>query len=190
MNRRTLILLSVTATLVFSSAASPAATQVPLTIRESADFDRADEPVTFGVPFPENTLTLDMPVVVTANGTAVPTQTTPLATWTKLGTYVRWLLIDCQVDAATASGTQYALRFGDDAPSAPDKSDLRMQRTGARVTIVNQLVEAASNANVLFEAERVAQHAHVLVAARHGVLWGGGGSARPPARVDGWRRSR
>jgi len=92
---------------------------VPIHVDVPEGIGRGCWPVTFGVPFPKGSLRSETAVHVTANGKPVPTQTTPLATWTKRGRHVRWLLLDFQVDAARAAQTTYCLVRGASAPPDP-----------------------------------------------------------------------
>ncbi|MDP6504336.1 MAG: hypothetical protein QF886_12010, partial [Planctomycetota bacterium] len=85
--------------------------------------------VTFGVPFPKETLSKGAPISVTANGNTIPAQFTPLATWAKGSDDIRWLLVDFQVDAETARETEYLLVFGEDAPT-PSSTRLIRKRKG------------------------------------------------------------
>jgi len=114
-------------------AATPA--EVPLRIDVPEGLQVGLWPVTFGVPFPKGALKPGAPVAVTANGKPVPTQTVPLATWDREGKSIRWLLVDFQVDAAAAKGTDYRLHFGAAAPVPAAAKPLRVERDGHHLVV-------------------------------------------------------
>ncbi|MDA1138440.1 MAG: hypothetical protein O3B01_07635 [Planctomycetota bacterium] len=109
--------------------------QVPVIVDVPGSIQRGKWPVTFGVPFPKQTLRKGMTVAVTADGIAIPAQSKPLATWTKENDDIRWLLVDFQVDAATARQTEYRLVFGEDALQATASPKLISKRNGDRLEI-------------------------------------------------------
>lgn len=87
--------------------------RVPLTVEEAGGVDRTAWPVTQGVPFAEG----DFPVgtaaqVVLEDGTAIPTQTFCLTTWSKKRKFVKWLLVDFQIDLRANQTRQVYLEYG------------------------------------------------------------------------------
>jgi hypothetical protein len=56
-------------------------------------------PITFGIPFADGALRVGAAVrLVDGNGSPMPAQTQCLATWHRDLEYVKWLLVDAQVD--------------------------------------------------------------------------------------------
>jgi len=102
------------------------AKRIKLNIDESccaADMSAA-LPITQGVPFADGELTRGAPVrVVDDEGRPVPTQSTCLATWHSDLQYVKWLLVDFQVDARLREAGNVFLEYGDgvtpELPSRP-----------------------------------------------------------------------
>lgn len=80
-------------------------------------------PVTQGIPFADGALERGTPVrVVDERGRALPTQTMCLAAWDKDLTYVRWLLVDFQVDLDPGQERELFLEYGEGArPPEPDQ---------------------------------------------------------------------
>ena len=64
------------------------------------NLDYMSYPVIFGIPFSDGILANETPVrLVDRSGRALPTQIQPLAFWNKDLKFVKWLLVDIQVDA-------------------------------------------------------------------------------------------
>ena len=116
------LLLSVSATALAESLSVPIHVDVPTGIRHGM------WPVTFGVPFPKGAVPVGAGLRMMANDGPVPTQTTPLATWTERGAHVRWLLVDFQVDAAREAQTKYCLVRGVSLDPWPRLSVRRYER--------------------------------------------------------------
>jgi len=77
------------------------------------------EPLTFGVPFADNTFPRGTPLrAVTADGRSLPIQTACTTTWDKDLRHVKWLLVDLQADPA-ADGETVWLEMAERS----DKSD-------------------------------------------------------------------
>ena len=69
-------------------------------------------PVTFGVPFSDDTLERGQAVRLSdAAGRLLPVQTQCLATWNPDGRYVKWLLVDSQVDATGGTAPELFLGY-------------------------------------------------------------------------------
>ena len=119
----------------FMLATTAFAAQVTIKVDIPETIKGGKWPVTFGVPFPKDTLKKGMTVAVTANGKTMPTQFTPLATWSKGGDDIRWLLVDFQVDAATARQTEYRLVFGEESVPAVASPKPIKKRNGDRLEI-------------------------------------------------------
>jgi len=76
--------------------------------------------VTQGVSFADGELERDWPVrVVTENGDPIPTQSRCLATWNRDMRFVKWLLVDFQVDLESEEERSLFLEYGPDA-AAPE----------------------------------------------------------------------
>ena len=90
---------------------------MPKRVKLNVDAPGADGsvalPITQGVPFPDGELERGAPVrVVDADGRALPTQYACLATWHSDLKYVKWLLIDFQVDARAHDAQPLFLEYG------------------------------------------------------------------------------
>jgi len=105
---------------------------IPLKVDVPESITQGSWPVTFGVPMPRGRMKADMRAIVYRDNAPLPTQTTPLATWTPDGGDVRWLLVDCQVDAQQ-SDTAYELRVFSEQPAPETK--LRYSRDERELTI-------------------------------------------------------
>jgi|GEM_PF-2693749 len=110
---------------------------IPLNIDVPEEIASGSWQVTFGVPFPKNALSTGRSLVVTVDGKPVPTQTTPLATWSKRGRFVRWLLVDYQIDASRPDAV-YRLRsrvsdLNKTGLAVQDSKDQLIIRTGTAV---------------------------------------------------------
>ena len=128
-----LTLLCVTAVPALASRAVPAVRRVPLNVTEEGGVDRVAWPVTQGVPFAEG----DFPAgasarVVLEDGRAVPTQTLALAMWTPRKKFVKWLLIDFQIDLRASQTRRLFLECGPGLePEKPERAvEIRKLRDG------------------------------------------------------------
>ena len=64
------------------------------------NLDYVSYPITFGVPFADGVLENGTPVrIIDGSGKALPIQTQPLTLWNKDLKFVKWLLVDTQIDA-------------------------------------------------------------------------------------------
>ena len=63
------------------------------------NLDYMSYPVTFGVPFADGVLENGIPVrIIDRSGKSLPMQTQSLAFWSKDLKFVKWLLVDTQID--------------------------------------------------------------------------------------------
>jgi len=90
---------------------------MPERIRLNVDAPGADGsaplPITQGIPFPDGELERGAPVrVINRDGRPLPTQYACLATWNSDLKYVKWLLIDFQVDANSRDPQDLFLEYG------------------------------------------------------------------------------
>lgn len=93
------------------------------------------QPVTFGVPFPADTLRKsDNLRIVDAGGNEQPGQFEITATWTADGSFVRWLLIDTMASVQAGVAQPLWLEFGPDVP-APTMPAMTVRRTSDAVEI-------------------------------------------------------
>lgn len=98
-------------------------------------------PVTQGLPFAEGELAVGAPVcVLDASGRPVPTQSHVQATWTREKKWVKWLLIDFQVEAVPGEKPVYQLVYGGDVPSPEADAPVVVSDDGERVVLENGLV--------------------------------------------------
>ena len=80
------------------------------------------------MPFAEGALTCGTPArVVDENGTPLPTQTTPLATWKPDRRHVRWLLVDFQADLPAGSQRTVFLETGPEAVPPAHATPVRIE---------------------------------------------------------------
>ncbi len=85
-------------------------TRVPLQA-EAMDFDRAEWPVTQGLPFPPGVLADASTLrVLGPDGEEIPVQVRPTSFWQDDS--IRWALLDFCVDAAAGEEPQYTVEFG------------------------------------------------------------------------------
>ena len=108
--------------------------RVPLSLDEQAGVDGAAWPWTGGVPFPKGTLRPETPIrLMTADGTALPLQTRPLALWDDGS--IEWLLVDTQADAVAAKRLACFLDYGDGVRSAPVDGPLAVEETPEAIVV-------------------------------------------------------
>ena len=87
--------------------------RVALHIEDRACIDRRAWPITVGIPFADGQLACGAPVrVVTGDGNPVGTQAEPLATWREDRQFVKWLLVDSQLDLAAGGSRACFLEYG------------------------------------------------------------------------------
>ena len=88
--------------------------RIHLRVSEPGGVDRPAWPVTQGIAFADRTLERGMPVgVVDANGKSLPCQTCCLTTWDSDLRFVKWLLVDFQVDLPAGKSTDVFVEYGD-----------------------------------------------------------------------------
>lgn len=105
-------------------------TAVPLRLSAAPRQKYDSWPVSQGIPFADGVLQAGTPVrIVDSGGSAYPTQSRVLTTWAPDSDYVKWLLIDTQLDVNSAEAdengewttSEYSLEYGPDAvPPAPE----------------------------------------------------------------------
>ncbi len=97
---------------------------VKLTVREPAGVARKSAPARGGIPLPWNTFKKDQEFTVSSGGAAVPAQVLPMVV-DKQG-YLRWVVVDAQVDLSAKGQAQLVLTAGKSAakPASPVKLDL------------------------------------------------------------------
>ncbi len=89
--------------------------RIKLTVEEPAGISRTNWPVTQGVPFGRGELKQGSNIrIVTGDGTVLPAQGLTLATWGPESEYIRWLLVDFQVDLAAGETKELYLEYGQD----------------------------------------------------------------------------
>ena len=94
--------------------------RITLSVEETGGADRQAWPVTQGIPFAQGDLPHGASVrVVTDAGESLPSQTACLAKWDKDSKFVKWLLLDTQVDLAAGESRMVYLEYG---PGVPEKS--------------------------------------------------------------------
>ena len=133
---------------------------VPLQVDVPPQIRKGNWPVTFGVPFPRKAFAAGTDATVTSDGKPIPTQTTPLATWSQDGNDVRWLLVDFQADAAAAAETKYLLVTG---RAPPVTNELKMRRDGDRLIIETGAAEFVIRERDRFRIEAVTARGRKLV---------------------------
>ena len=110
--------------------------RIKLHVEEPGGIDRRAWPITQGVPFAEGDLERGAPVqVVTAEGERLPTQATCLTTWRADLRYVKWLLLDFQLDLAAGQTREIFLEYGPDVQPAPPPRPVVVEEADARVRI-------------------------------------------------------
>ena len=82
--------------------------------------DRSCWPVSQGVPFADGELAPGAPIrLVTDDGRILPLQTVCLATWSPDRRWVKWLLVDFQLDLAAGAVMRLFLEYGEGIESSP-----------------------------------------------------------------------
>jgi len=111
--------------------------RIKLIVEEPAGIDRKGWPVTQGVPFADGELERGSPVrVVTAAGCSLPTQALCLATWAENLRYVKWLLVDFQIDLRAGEKPEVYLEYGPAVSALSPENAITLERTAGR-TLVN-----------------------------------------------------
>jgi len=110
--------------------------RIKLTLDEPGGVDRKAWPVARGVPFAEGALVRGAPVrVVTADGAPVPAQAQCLATWREDLKYVKWLLVDFQIDLPAGKTREEFLEYGPGVRSVEPEEPVKIERTEERIAV-------------------------------------------------------
>jgi len=110
--------------------------RVKLTIENAGNVERRGWPITQGVPFAEGELRRGTPVrIVDPEAGALPTQSTCLATWDKSLEYVKWLLVDFQIDLAPGETREVFLEYGDEVEVPEPPEPVRVSEDRRRILI-------------------------------------------------------
>lgn len=106
---------------------SAPALNIPLTVENSTpDLVRTSEPVTIGIPLPEEAQITDVGALalVASDGRPVPAQFSPLARWhaplDDLSKPLRWVLVDFRADVAPYASSMYSLTDEKENPTPAD----------------------------------------------------------------------
>ncbi len=110
--------------------------RVPLALSWAEGVRYTSWPITQGIPFADGVLARGTPArVVDSTGRYYPTQTRCLTTWAADQRFVRWLLIDFQVDLPAPAGTGFFLEYGPEAVSPLPDAPLALERHQDGVTV-------------------------------------------------------
>ncbi|MHC4915323.1 MAG: exo-rhamnogalacturonan lyase family protein, partial [Planctomycetota bacterium] len=113
------------------SAASSGELSVKLTVTEPAGLPRKTEPACGGVPLPAATFKKDQQFAVYSGGAELPAQVLPLVV--DRDGFLRWVLVDVQVDLAAGGKKELVLRAAE--PAARPASPLKVADGAAGVTV-------------------------------------------------------
>ena len=103
--------------------------QIELLANGDERIDYADWPVTQGIPFADGEMPRGTPVrIVDEAGQPLPTQATCLVTWHKDLKYVRWLLVDFQIDQPAGTQRKLTLQYGPDVQPAVPELPVRIEQ--------------------------------------------------------------
>lgn len=109
---------------------------IPLCISGDQSVHYKAWPVTQGIPFADGVLESHAPVrVLDENGMPLSTQSRCLATWNKDMKYVKWLLIDFQVDLAAGQQRNFLLDYGPDSIPPPPRNEVVVKQAEDHVAI-------------------------------------------------------
>jgi len=93
-------------------------------------------PVTFGVPFADGELERGTPVtVLDPSGTAIPLQTQCLTTWSEIGKFVKWLLVDFQADLPERGEKGCLLKFLEDNSNPAPGHTVAVKESGDSISV-------------------------------------------------------
>lgn len=123
--------------LLFSLAVSIHAEHIPLhfDVPDGVQSFSGTQPVTFGVPFPKETLAFTDGVrVVDESGQAVSGQFETMATWTSVKTHVRWLLVDTFAQLDAGKTKRLFLESGPDIERVK-QSAFRIEKKDAAISV-------------------------------------------------------
>jgi opacity protein-like surface antigen len=85
-----------------------------------------------GVPLPRGAASTTETMRITHNGTPVPGQFVPLATWSKGGS-IKWVRVDAQLPLAAGQHAELELRYG--TPASPPPAGIALQQSADAFTI-------------------------------------------------------
>jgi hypothetical protein len=105
--------------------------ELKLTVEEPAGLARKAEPACGGIPLPAGLFKKDQAFAVYAGGTELPAQVLSLVVDEK--GFIRWLLVDVQVDLGAKEKQELVLRAA--APAAKPASALNVADDAAGVTV-------------------------------------------------------
>ena len=104
--------------------------------------------MTQGVPFPDGEFRSGTPVVVrNPDGRPLPTQTSSLATWGPDRQFVKWLLVDFQVEAGGEATEPYILEYGDDVEPIEHPTPIAIKRDASLLIVTNGALELTFDTN-------------------------------------------
>lgn len=102
--------------------------------REGLRYGR--RPITLGIPFADGALRVGASVrLVDGNGSPIPVQTQCLATWHRDLEFVKWLLVDAQVDLCEGWARDLTLEYPADAPPPEPEQRVWVEEEGAYLRV-------------------------------------------------------
>ena len=105
--------------------------RIKLIVEEAGGVERQAWPITQGIPFEDRELQRDAPVrIVTETGEQLAVQTLCLTTWDKELKYVKWLLIDFQVDLEPHEKKEVFLEYGSSLTPVESEYTVKVENTG------------------------------------------------------------
>ncbi len=101
--------------------------RIKLCVEGPEGIERRAWPVTQGVPFADGELERGAPVrVVSETGQTIPTQSLCLTTWRDDLRFVKWLLVDFQIDLPEGGAQDVYIEYGPRVAAAePEQADQR-----------------------------------------------------------------
>ncbi|MHC4915612.1 MAG: exo-rhamnogalacturonan lyase family protein, partial [Planctomycetota bacterium] len=121
----------VTAALLHCTPARAGELSVKLTVEESSGVARKAEPAWGGVPLPAGAFKKDQKFTLSSGGAAVPAQVLPLVVDEK--GFIRWVLVDTQVDMAAKGKKELVLSAGES--SAKPQMAVKVVESADAVTV-------------------------------------------------------
>ena len=107
-----------------------------LRVADAGRGGRVGWPVTQGVPFADGELKRGASVrLVTAVGETLPVQAQCLATWGPDLKYVKWLLVDFQIDLEAGETGEIFLEYGADVEVGEPREQIRVEREQGRIRV-------------------------------------------------------
>lgn len=106
--------------------------KIKLCIQGEPDKSYRKCPVTHGIPFADGEYKVgDKISLINAEGNMVPLQSRPLAYWDKDLQYVKWLLLDFQVESFNQQdNAEWLLQYGDASPEVDFSDKIEISREG------------------------------------------------------------